>query len=373
VNCNCWVEINLDRIRDNIKQIKNILPKETKLLIVVKADGYGHGAIEVSKVAILSGANYLAVANCQEAIALREAKIITPILVLGIVFPQDILKVIKYGLTLAIYQLKTAQSLSYWAEKYNQKAKVHIKVDSGMGRLGILPHETLDFVKKLKELPFVEIEGIYTHLATADEEDDTYALGQFNKFKKILKTLEKEGISIPLKHILNSAGFLRFPSMCLDLVRIGIMAYGLYPSSYCREKISLKPAMCFKTRILQIKNLPKDSGISYGKTYITSQETKLAVLPVGYNDGYNRLLSDKGRVIIKDKILPLRGRICMDMCMVEISELKKVREGEEVILFGDNEFQSISVDEIAKICHSINYEIVCQVGKSVPRVHISSS
>lgn len=372
MNYHCWVEVNLDYIKHNISEVKSTLAKKSKILVVVKADGYGHGAIEVSRIAVSCGVDYLGVANCQEAIVLRKAKINTPILVLGIIFPQDIPKIIKYNLTPAVYGLKIAQNLSHLAKKHGQNVKIHVKIDSGMGRMGILLNQAVDFLKKLQRLPCLELEGIYTHLATADEEDDTYAWEQFKKFEGLLKELEEENIYIPLKHISNSAASIKFPAMHLDMVRIGIITYGLYPSSYCSQKINLKPAMHFKTKILQIKNLPKGSSISYGKTYITSKDTKLAILPVGYNNGYNRLLSNKGQVIIKDKLAPLVGRVCMDLCMVDISKLKDLKEEEEVILFGGNEHNSISVDEIAKICHSINYEIVCQVGKSVPRIYINS-
>ncbi|MDI6786404.1 MAG: alanine racemase [bacterium] len=369
MNYSCWVEINLDNIRHNINKFKNLLENRSKLLVVVKADGYGHGAIETSRVAISCGVDCLGVANCQEAITLRKAKINIPILVLGIIFPQDISKIIKYNLTPAVFNLKIVQELSRLGKKYSQNVKVHVKIDSGMGRMGILPDQAVDFLKNLQKLPYIELEGIYTHLATADEEDDTYAWEQFKKFENLLKKLEKENIHIPLKHISNSAAFVKFPMMYLNMARIGIMTYGLYPSLYCSQKIDLKPAMCFKTKILQIKTLPKGSGISYGKTYITSKDTKLAILPVGYNNGYNRLLSNKGHVIIRNKKVPLVGRVCMDLCMVDINKLENVKEEEEVILFGDN---SISVDEIAKICASINYEIVCQVGKSVPRIYIKN-
>lgn len=370
---NCWVEINLDHIKHNIRTVKSILTKKTKILVVVKADGYGHGAIEVSRIAVSCGVDYLGVANCQEAIVLRKAKINIPILVLGIIFPQDVPKIIKYNLTPAIYRLKIAQNLSRLAKKHGQNVKIHVKIDSGMGRMGILPEQAVNFLKKLQKLPYIELEGIYTHLATADEEDSNYTWEQFKKFKILLKELEKENIYIPLKHISNSAASVKFPVMHLDMVRVGIMTYGLYPSSYCSQKINLKPAMYFKTKILQIKNLPKGSGISYGKTYITSKDTKVAILPVGYNNGYSRLLSNKGQVIIKGRKVPLVGRVCMDLCMVDVSKIEDLKEEEEVILFGGSSHNSISVDEIAKICYSINYEIVCQVGKSVPRVYINST
>ncbi|HAJ33824.1 MAG TPA: alanine racemase [Candidatus Atribacteria bacterium] len=367
-----WVEINLDAIAQNVRNIKKLIGKKKELMAVAKGNAYGHDISEVSSVVLRNGASRLAVARLEEGIFLRKAGITVPILILGLTLKQQAELLVSYSITPTVSEYGMIEKLSESAFKKDKKVKVHIKVDTGMGRIGIFPNHVLDFIKKVKALGNVEIEGIFTHFSVADEKDKTYTEKQFRKFMGVLTDLEKEGIRIPVKHVGNSATLLDLPHMWLDLVRPGISIYGLYPSTEVQKTVKLIPAHSFKTRIVFLKELSAGESISYGRTYTTNRKiTKVASLPVGYADGYNRLLSNQGEVLVRGRRFPIIGRICMDQCMIDVSSLLEVKIGDEVVLWGRQGQEKITVEEIAEKIGTINYEIVHMPDKKrVPKLFI---
>lgn len=366
------IEINLDAIANNVKNIKELIGEKKELMSVVKGNAYGHDVLEVISVVLNNGATRLAVARLEEGIFLRKAGIIVPILILGLTLKQQAELLVSYNITPTVCEFEMAEKLSESAVKMNKMAKIHLKVDTGMGRIGILPHASLRFIKRIRALKNVEIEGIFTHFSIADEKDKTYTEKQFRKFMEVLTVLEKEGISIPVKHVGNSATLLDLPHMWLDLVRPGISIYGLYPSTEVQKTIKLIPAHSFRTRIVFLKELSAGEYISYGRTYTTiKKRTKVASLPVGYADGYNRLLSNQGHVLVRGKRVSVIGRVCMDQTMIDVTDLPQVEVGDEVVLWGRQGQEEITVEEIAEKIGTINYEIVHMPDKKrVPKLFI---
>ncbi len=369
---NTYAEIDLSAIKHNIKQIKNIIPQTTKFMAVVKANAYGHGAIAVSRAAIAAGADYLAVANLDEALELREAGVLSPILILT-ESPTSVMdEVLQYDLTQTVYSYSEAMILSNEGKKRNKIGKIHIKVDTGMGRVGVSPSEAVALITKIKSLPNLKIEGVFTHFARAEEHADQFTKEQFDKFTKVLSGLG----DIKYKHAANSAATLLHPDTHLDMVRVGLMMYGLLPGlkeGTChgmsiQQKVDLKPALRFKTRVVYLKKVDSGTPLSYGGDYTTDKETQIVTLPVGYADGYSRRLSNKGYVLIHGKRYRVSGRVSMDMVLVDVGS-DKIHVGDEVILIGEQQGQIISADEIAKLDDTISYEIVCGIGKRVPRVY----
>lgn len=367
-----WAEVNLDYIRSNIRAIKEICSHE-KIYAVVKADAYGHGAIDVAPVLLESGATSLAVAVITEALELVHSGITAPILILGFTPLTFAHEIIEHNIELTVYNLEYAKELSRIAKAENGTVKVHIKIDTGMGRLGFLADdEGLNAIREINTLPNIKLEGIFTHFSTADEEDKEYTFEQLNKFNKVVETLESEGISFNIKHASNSAGIIDLPQAYFNTVRPGIIMYGYYPSEFVhKEKLQLKPALTLKTSVVHVKTLPKDMYISYGRKYKTTRETKIATLPIGYADGYTRALSNKGKVLINGKLVPIVGNVCMDQCMVDVSELDEVKVGDEVVLLGEQGNIKFNADDLAELLETINYEIICMIGRRVPRVYIS--
>jgi len=335
-------------------------------MAVVKADGYGHGAVEVSLSALENGANCLGVALPEEGEQLRKAGIIAPITVLGLIQPEEAYKVVDLDLEQAVCSLEVAEALDQVASNAGVQINVHIKVDTGMGRVGVQPEDALAFVRRMGRFKSLKMKGIFTHFSCADELDKTFARKQIEIFDSLVREMEASKVKIPKKHVANSAAILDLPESYYDLVRPGIMIYGLYPSNEVSHRIELQPAMTFVTRVIFVKWVPPGCPISYGRTFTTQRQTMVATLPVGYADGYSRLLSSRGEVLIKGHQVPLMGRVCMDMCMVDVSEVENVHPGDEVILFG----KGLPVDEIAMKIGTINYEVVCAVGKRVPRVYV---
>jgi len=369
-----WAEINLDNVRHNIMEIRRVISPSVKLCAVVKANAYGHGAVEVAREALACGASYLSVAFLDEAIELRENGITSPVLILGFTPENQFDKIIEHNITQTIYNVESAKALSDCAIKLGKKAKVHIKIDTGMSRIGFCPEVCYkDEFKKLFSLPGLEIEGIFTHFSRADERDRSWTNEQFRLFSEVLNFIEKSGYNIPLKHAANSAGIIEYPETHLDMVRPGIILYGLYPSDeVSKNLINLKPVMSFKTRVSNVKVLPKGKAISYGGAFVTQRESIIATLPVGYADGFSRLLSSKAQVLIKGKRAPIVGRICMDQCMVDVTDIQPlVSIGDEVVLIGESGNDRISTEEITNLIGTINYEVVCGISKRVPRVYIS--
>jgi len=367
-----WTEVNLDAIAQNVRNIKKLIGEKKELMAVVKGNAYGHDILEVSSVVLNNGATRLAVARLEEGIFLRKAGITVPILILGLTLKQQAELLVSYNITPAVCEYEMIEKLSESAIKEDKVVKVHLKVDTGMGRIGIFSHDILRFIKKIRALKNVEIEGIFTHFSVADEKNKTYTEEQFKKFMEVLTLLEKEETRIPIKHVGNSATLLDLPHMWLNLVRPGISIYGLYPSTEVQKTVKLIPAHSFKTRIVFLKELSAGEYISYGRTYTTiKKRTKVASLPVGYADGYNRLLSNQGEVLVRGRRFPIIGRICMDQCMVDVSSLLEVKIGDEVVLWGRQGEEEITVEEIAEKIGTINYEIVHMPDKKrVPKLFI---
>ncbi len=368
-----WAEINLDAIARNFTAIRKIVNKDVKIMCVVKADAYGHGAVEVGQTLLECGSSILAVATIDEAIQLRESGIAVPILILGFTHPLTYDRIVQYDIIQTIFSYDTAKYLSDTAVSVNKKAKVHIKVDTGMTRIGLRPDkDRISEIQQISILPGIEIEGIFTHFAAADQEDKSYTNMQFDSFMQFNRELEKSGLYIPIKHVCNSAGIIECPEMHLDMVRPGIILYGLYPSNEVdKGKISLEPALSLKARITMVKDVAAKLPVSYGGTYITRRPSRIATVSIGYGDGFSRLLSNKGHVLVNGEKAPIIGRICMDQCMIDVTYLKEnVAVGDEVVLIGRQCADEISADRLADEIGTINYEIICAIGKRIPRIYI---
>ncbi|MEA3422304.1 MAG: alanine racemase [Bacillota bacterium] len=355
-----WLEINLDYLAHNMKEVKKLVEEEALITAVIKADGYGHGAGIIGKVLLENGADRFAVATFAEALELRELYPNVPILVLGYTLEEDFIKAEEKHIILTVYTFEQAE---YIVE--NQlDIKVHIKVDTGMGRLGFRFED--ENIEKTVSLKGLDIEGIYTHFAKADELDKTFTHMQVERFEKVLKRVRDLGVDIPIKHVSNSAGIIDFPEYRYDMVRAGIMMYGLYPSDEVdHENIELKQVMSLKARAALVKEIEAGDGISYGLVYKADKKKKVVTLPLGYADGWTRLLSGKAMAFYKGVRKPILGRICMDQCVMD-GEGIDIKKGDVIELFGEN----ISIDEVANNIGTINYEIVCMMSKRVPRVYI---
>jgi len=366
-----WAEIDLSAIENNIREIRRLTKPSAKVMAVVKANAYGHGAVEVSKTVLTNGADWLAVALLQEAVELREAGFSVPILILGYTPLEQMELVITNDLRQTIYSLEQAEALSSAAGKAGRKATVHIKVDTGMGRIGFLPkQESIDSIIKIARLPHLEVEGIYTHFAIADAEDKDYTIEQLQYFQWLLDQLAKSGLHISIRHAANSAGLIDLPEAHFDLVRPGLILYGMYPSNEVQKtKLFLRQAMSLKAEVSYVKQVAKGTAISYGCTFVTARHSQIASLPLGYADGYTRLLSNNTDVLIKGKRAPIVGRVCMDQCMIDVTGFADVAMGDEVVLMGRQENEFISAEEIASRIGTINYEVVCMFSSRVPRVY----
>lgn len=369
-----WAEINLDNLAHNIREVVRVTKEDTLVTAVVKANGYGHGATVVAKTFLENGADRLAVATLSEGIELRNHGIKAPILILGYTPEYQFNDVIKYNLTQTVYNYGQCCAISLAASELNSIGVIHIKIDTGMGRLGFKSEaETLEEIERISQLPNVEIEGIYTHFAVADAREKEETRKQIDKFNWINKELESQGIMIPVKHVSNSAAIIDLPDYNFNMVRAGIMLYGLYPSKEVNiENVLLKPAMTLKACISNIKTVESGTGISYGHIYVTDKSTKVGTLPLGYADGFTRMLTGKTDVGIQGIRVPVIGRICMDQCMIDITNIESVNIGDEVILFGDGRDNSPHIDDIAERLDTINYEVVCMVSRRVPRVYVKN-
>lgn len=368
-----WVEINLDNLTHNIKETKKLIKKDTLLTAVVKANGYGHDSVEVSRVFLENGADRLAVATLSEAIELRNGGIKdTPILILGYTPNSQFGELFKYNIIPTLYSYEQSELLSKTALNRNQTFKIHIKIDTGMRRLGFESNEdSIEQILKISQLPNIEIEGIFTHFAKADEKDKDFTKLQFERFNKITNDLENKGLKIPIKHVSNSAAIIDLPEYNLDMVRAGIMLYGLYPSDDVdKKRADLKIAMSLKSKLSHMKIVEKNEGISYGHIYTTDKKTKIGTIPIGYADGFTRILSNNIKLTIKNKKVDLVGRICMDQSMVDLSTIIDANIGDIVTIFSDGQKNTNSIDDIAHKLGTINYEVVCMVAKRVPRVFL---
>ncbi len=365
-----YVTIDLEAIRQNVGNI--YARSSVPLIAVIKTDGYGHGAVrlaeELEQVSFVWG---YAVATIEEAVALREAGVKKRILILGYVFPTAYETLLKYQVTPTIFDMASAEALCQEAEKQNKAIPVHIKVDTGMSRIGLpAAKEGIETAKRIASLDALTVEGIFTHLAKADEWDHVPAQQQIERFRAFCGELEEEGVFIPLKHCANSAGIIGFESAKMDLVRAGIIIYGLMPSDEVSvDVIALQPVLSWKSTVAYVKTLPAGVPVSYGGTYITSEETAVATIPVGYGDGYPRLLSNRGFVLIRGRRAPIIGRVCMDQFMVDVTKIEGVSRGDTVTLIGKDQEEEIRMEELAGLCGTINYEIACNINKRVPRIY----
>jgi len=368
-----WATVNISAIINNMELMKEHLGEHTRIIAVVKTDAYGHGAViisrELEKTACVHG---FATATMEEAVILRRSGIKKPILLLGTAFPYGYDEIIAEDITITVFQLSVAEALSELAIAQYKKCKVHIKIDTGMNRVGIFPDEEgFLFMKKAVDLQGLEIEGIFTHFAKSDEANLTSTRLQLSIFNDFVKRIEDElKIRIPYKHCSNSGAILGLKESNLDLVRAGIILYGLWPSDEVdKEKILLEPALSLKSHIVYLKTVEANQAISYGGLFTTKMESKIATVPVGYGDGYPRGLSNKGFMLVRGQRAPIVGRVCMDQCMIDVTHILDVCEGDEVVLIGHDGRECITAEEIGVLSGRFNYELVCNLGKRIPRVY----
>lgn len=376
---NIWAEIDLGAIAHNVRELKDITRAGARFIAVVKADGYGHGAAEVARTALAAGADMLAVARIDEGIALRQAGFEAPILVLGPTFPEHAEGLVTHHLTQSVTGLAAARALDETARRCNAILPVHLKVDSGMGRLGLIPDERrqdtalppVEEVAAITRLPGLQLKGVYTHFATADEQDKRQAHRQFAIFTSFLKALAKAGIDCGLRHAANSAALIDLPETHLDAVRPGIALYGLYPSREVdHERANLRPALALKTRLLQVKAVPAGFQVSYGLTWEAPRATVIGTVAAGYADGIQRRLSNRGAMLVNGRRAPIVGRVCMDLIMLDLGPDATAAAGDEVVIIGRQGTETISADDVADLLGTINYEVVFTNATRVPRKYL---
>ena len=370
-----WAEIDLDNIGHNVDKFHRLLGPSVQIMAVVKADGYGHGAVEVARAALQAGASCLGVALVEEGLELRRAGIKAPILLLGYTDPAAVPLLLKYDLTAAISSMETARLFSVRCMAEGGLLPVHLKIDTGMGRIGVTPGVAAGFIAAVSRLPGLKLEGIFTHLSSADEgsdEADSFTAGQLQLFDGVITAAREKGISFSLCHAANSAAAIRFPHSRYNLVRMGISLYGCYPAPWMQKgaAVALRPAMSLRSKIVFLKEVPAQTYLSYGRTCCTSAKSTIATLPIGYADGYHRRLSNCGEVLVRGRRVPVVGRICMDQIMIDVSRIEGVAEGDEVVLYGSQGSGCIAVEEVAQLLGTINYELLCNVGKRVPRFYL---
>lgn len=356
------LNVDLGALEHNYRQLRQLCDPQVKLLAVVKADAYGHGLVPVARTLAQAGVDYLGVGSLEEGLTLRQAGLTLPILLLLGILPQEAERAVAADLDVALFRRDVAEALAAAARSQMKKARVHLKVDTGMGRLGLLPGEVLEFLAGLKENRHMEILGLISHLAVADLEDKSYTLRQLREFTELLAAARDQGWTLPLSHISNSAALWELQESHLGLVRPGLMLYGSHPAPDRPSPVELRPVMSLTTQVLQLKHLPPGSSISYGCTHTTADWCDLAVLPIGYCNGYNRLLSNRGEVLIHGRRAPIRGRVCMNLTMVEVTGIPDVREGDRVTLMGQDGGDRLSADDLAAWADTISYEVYCILG-----------
>lgn len=369
-----WAEVDLDAIAHNVRALKGAADPAAKFMAVVKADAYGHGAYPVARAALESGSDWLGAAILEEGLGLRKNGFACPVLVMGYVPPEVAFEAVVADLRVACYQMDLAEALSRAAARHELPAKVHVKVDTGMGRIGLDPGETIEFIRRISDLPGVEVEGLFTHFAASDEADKTCTHRQAGRFKDLCRALAAEGLLPPIRHAANSGAIIDLPEYSFNLVRAGIALYGLPPSPDVSDRAVIRAAMSWKARLSHVKTVPAGTKISYGCTFETARTSVIATLPVGYADGYARRWSNRGWILARGRRVPVIGRVCMDQFMVDLTDLPeadRISHGEEVVLIGRQDGLSITMDDWARELGTINYEIACLVGRRVPRVYTS--
>lgn len=368
-------EIDLDHFEHNLDEIRRLKAVKTKVCAVIKADGYGHGAVPLARIMEKRDEIWgYAVATAEEAKELRRAGMKKPVLILGYVFPEDYKMLIRQEIRPAVYTLEMAGELSEEAVRAGKKARIHIKLDTGMSRIGFqCCEESADLIAQIHQLPHIVIEGIFTHFAKADERDKTFTREQMKQYGKMISLLRERKIDIPIHHVSNSAGIVDLPGYNLDMVRAGIILYGLWPSDEVqKENIDLQPLLTLKSHIVHVKDLEDGRTVSYGGTYRVNGTKRIATVPVGYGDGYPRSLSNRGYVLIHGQKAPICGRICMDQFMVDVTGMEGVKTGDQVILAGRDGDQEITLEELGELSGRFNYEFACDLGKRIPRVYIKN-
>ncbi len=365
-NVRTWAEINIDNIISNYNNLRDFTECK-RVMAVIKADAYGHGAVEVAKALSEVGCDFFAVAALDEALQLRKANISSNILVLGYSDIASLEIALSNGLFISVYNSDYAKALNEIAKSLGMVANIHIKIDTGMTRFGFDYKVASSEIEKISKMSNLRIDGIYTHFASADESDSSFTYSQFEKYMSVVKELEDRGIEIPLKHVANSAATLKFKEMHLDIVRCGVTLFGCYPSEEVNKSIELKPAMILKSKIVRLQNVKEGTSLSYGRAFTTDRDSLIATLSIGYADGFTRLLFGKASVCMNNEYAKVVGKICMDSCMVDVTDFKQILKVEDVVeIFGEN----ISVEKVASEIGTINYEILCMVSKRVPRAYI---
>lgn len=364
-----YAEISLSAIRHNIALVRKLIGHNRKLMVAVKADAYGHGLVPVAKTCLEAGIDLLGVAMLEEAIVLRESGSSCPILILGLENARYAREIVEFGISATVCTDELPEALSKVATSLGTRANVHIKVDTGMGRLGVSPTNAVEYAGKISKLKNIQIEGIFTHFPVADKDEDEFTLNQIQTLIKATEDLRKTVLKYSL-HAANSAALLKYPQSYLDMVRPGLMIYGLEPFSGARQRFGLKPALRFRSEIVFIKEVTAGTTISYGRTYVADRKTRIATVPVGYADGYSRRLSNNAEVLVHGKRVPIVGTICMDQMMVDVGTVRGVAVGDEVALIGRQDTEEVTVEEIAGIWGTINYEVVCSLGKRILRIYV---
>jgi len=366
----CYVD--LDALRWNFRQIREKIGPEVRVLSVVKADAYGHGAREVARALAAAGSESFGVATLEEGVELRAAGIRSPILVLAGVYPEQLGEFIQHRLTPAICETEAFKQLEKEARRRGVTLNFHLKVDTGMGRIGLPSAEVERWLPEMGQLESLKLEGLFSHFSQAENVEGSYTQSQLKAFQSVLKRLRSAGYNPPWVHLANSAAVITLPSAHFTMVRPGLMLYGAYPSPVMASQVALKPVLSWRTRVLQLKRVPEGSSISYGQIFVTQRESSIATLPVGYADGYPRLLSNRGEVLIRGQRAPVAGRICMDLTMVDVTDIRGVEQGDEVVLLGAQGKAAISADEMARWAETISYEIFTSISDRVPRIHYHS-
>ncbi|HEY65189.1 MAG TPA: alanine racemase [Caldilineae bacterium] len=363
-----WLEIDVNAVSDNVRLVQEIVGPHVQIMAVVKANAYGHGLQQIAHAAVAGGATMLGVACLSETYLLREGGIDVPMLVLGYTPAWQADEVVRHGVRVTLFDFQTATALSQAACSLGQPAYVHIKVDTGMGRLGVLPDEAPDFVEMVARLPGIEVEGVFTHFSVADEADKGYTYWQLERFRGVLEAVQARGIHVPLVHAANSAALLTVPESRFNMVRLGIAMYGLPPSGETPLPSGFRRALTWKTLVAQVKTLPPGSFVSYGNTYRTRGAERIAVIPVGYADGFRRAPTHWGNVLVHGQRAPIVGRVCMDQTMINVTHIPDVRQDDEVVLIGRQGDDEITPDEVAVHLGTISYEVISEILARVPRI-----
>ena len=368
-----YAKIDLDAIAYNMEQMKQNIRPETKVMAVIKADGYGHGAVQIAE--MMERWNYIwgfAVATLDEAVVLRTEGIQKPILVLGCVFPDQYMEMLKHEIRMNIYTEEMAESISRMAAREGKTAYMHIKLDAGMSRLGFgINEQSAETIKRISKMPNVNMEGIFTHFTKADEKDKSFTKKQIQEFVWMTERLKEKNVRFTYEHCSNSAGIIDVPEANFDIVRAGISTYGLYPSEEVdKTNVKLKPALALKSHVAFVKEIERGTPVSYGGTFVAKEKMKIATIPVGYADGYPRSLSNKGYVLIRGKKAPILGRVCMDQFMVDVTQIEGVSFGDKVTMIGKDGNEILPVEVLSELSGRFNYEFVCDLGKRIPRVYV---